>query len=77
MGMSRSVIDVLSRKGITSFTPVQAEAFQPSLAGRDVIGRSRTGTGKTLAFGIPSLHRLQELGAGRVDKNGNRAPRGR
>lgn len=56
--MSQDVIDVLSEKGITKFTPVQAEAFDPVLAGRDVIGRSRTGTGKTLAFGLPSLTRL-------------------
>jgi len=57
-GLSQEVIDVLSEKGITRFTPVQAEAFDPVLAGRDVIGRSRTGTGKTLAFGLPSFTRL-------------------
>ena len=34
--------------------------MRPVLAGRDVIGRSRTGTGKTLAFGIPSLIRIVE-----------------
>lgn len=56
--MSQDVIDVLSEKGITHFTPVQGEAFDPIMAGRDVIGRSRTGTGKTLAFGLPSLTRL-------------------
>lgn len=43
----------------------------PILAGRDVIGRSRTGTGKTLAFGMPSVVRLVELakssGKGTVD----------
>ncbi|KAL3911471.1 MAG: hypothetical protein SGILL_007270, partial [Bacillariaceae sp.] len=57
-GLDQRVIDVLSGKGITRFTPVQGEAFDPILAGRDVIGRSRTGTGKTLAFGLPSLTRL-------------------
>ena len=71
------VIDVLSNKTITAFTPVQAEAFSPALSGRDIIGRSRTGTGKTLAFGLPSVTRLYELGAGRVNKDGVRAPRGR
>ena len=72
--MNSEVIDVLSSKGITSFTEVQGKAFQPVLAGRDVIGRSRTGTGKTLAFGIPSLHRLVELGEkkGIVDSRGKR-----
>ena len=55
------MIDVLSHKGITHFTPVQAEAFDPVRAGRDVIGRSRTGTGKTLAFGLPSITRMLNL----------------
>ena len=43
-GLNPAVIDVLSSKGITVFTPVQGEAFHPVLEGRDVIGRSRTGT---------------------------------
>lgn len=57
-GLDQGVIDVLSERGIVRFTPVQAEAFDPIVAGRDVIGRSRTGTGKTLAFGLPSLTRI-------------------
>ena len=61
---------MLSEKGITKFTPVQAEAFDPVLAGRDVIGRSRTGTGKTLAFGLPSLTRLVRL----LEQKGIRDP---
>ena len=77
-GLPQKVIDVLSEKGITHFTPVQGEAFDPVLAGKDVIGRSRTGTGKTLAFGLPSLTRLtsylQEKGY--RDENG-RMMRGR
>ena len=72
-GLSQKVIDVLSEKGITSFTPVQAEAFDPILAGRDVIGRSRTGTGKTLAFGLPSLTRLVNV----LEEKGFRDERGR
>ena len=72
--MSSGVIDVLSGKGITTLTPVQAEAFKPILAGRDVIGRSRTGTGKTLAFGMPAMQRLVDIAAkkGIVDSNGRR-----
>jgi ATP-dependent RNA helicase DDX21 len=57
-GLDQRIIDVLSEKGITRFTPVQGEAFDPIVAGRDVIGRSRTGTGKTLAFGLPSITRI-------------------
>jgi len=59
-GLPDVVIQSLSEKGISKFTPVQAEAFKPVLKGRDVIGRSRTGTGKTLAFGIPSILRLDK-----------------
>ena len=72
--MKQEIIDVLSAKGITKFTEVQASAFSPILNGRDVIGRSRTGTGKTLAFGIPSLHRLEELAEakGNIDNYGRR-----
>lgn len=66
-GISQDIIDVLSHKGITHFTPVQAKAIRPVLAGRDVIGRSRTGTGKTLAFGIPAATRLVEI----ANENGN------
>lgn len=69
--MSQSVIDILSGRGITHFTPVQAEAFDPIMAGRDVIGRSRTGTGKTLAFGLPALTRLIQF----TEANGKRDPR--
>lgn len=72
-GLSQDVIDVLSQKGIVRFTPVQAEAFGPVLARRDVIGRSRTGTGKTLAFGLPCLTRLNEL----ANKKGLREANGR
>lgn len=73
-GMSQKVIDVLSEKGIVQFTEVQADAFTPVLEGRDVIGRSRTGTGKTLAFGIPSAHRLVKIAeeTGKVDSYGRR-----
>jgi len=73
-GMHQSVIDTLSAKGITHFTEVQATSFVPVLNGQDVIGRSRTGTGKTLAFGIPSLHRLEKLAKerGLVDSYGRR-----
>lgn len=73
-GMDQRVIDVLSGKGITKFTEVQGKAFEPSLAGRDLIGRSRTGTGKTIAFGLPSVHRLAKLAEqkGNVDERGRR-----
>ena len=72
-GLDQRVIDILSGKGITHFTPVQGEAFDHVLAGRDVIGRSRTGTGKTLAFGLPAMTRLLNL----YDEKGVRDASGR
>ena len=71
-GMNPEIIDILSEKGITQFTPVQAEAFLPVLRRRDVIGRSRTGTGKTLAFGLPALTRLVQ----HLEEKGFRSERG-
>lgn len=73
-GLSQQVIDILSEKGITHFTEVQGKAFKPVVAGRDVIGRSRTGTGKTLAFGLPAMTRLQRIAEekGEVDSYGRR-----
>lgn len=76
-GMDPRIIDVLSQKGISSLTPVQAEAFEPILARRDVIGRSRTGTGKTLAFAMPGLLRIQQFLSDRRDPRTGRNPRGR
>ena len=74
VGMDQGVIDILSGKGITRFTEVQGKAFEPVLAGKDVIGRSRTGTGKTIAFGLPSVHRLQKIAEekGQLDSYGRR-----
>jgi ATP-dependent RNA helicase DeaD len=48
----------IADRGYTQPTPVQAAVFGPILAGRDLICRSKTGTGKTAAFGIPLLERI-------------------
>src|SRR5436305_12852992 len=48
----------IQERGYVEPTPVQAAVFGPILAGRDVICRSTTGTGKTAAFGIPLLERI-------------------
>ncbi len=74
VGMDQRLIDVLSGKGITAFTEVQGKSFEPVLAGNDLIGRSRTGTGKTIAFGLPSLHRIYRMAEakGNVDSYGKR-----
>ncbi len=48
----------IAEKGYQKPTPVQAAAFRPAMQGRDLIVRSKTGTGKTAAFGIPMLERI-------------------
>ncbi len=49
---------VLAERGITEPTPIQAATLPDSLAGRDVLGRGRTGSGKTYAFLLPLVARL-------------------
>eukprot|EP00180_Rhodochaete_pulchella_P003036 Plantae.Rhodophyta-Rhodochaete_pulchella.ctg4915.p1 GENE.Plantae.Rhodophyta-Rhodochaete_pulchella.ctg4915~~Plantae.Rhodophyta-Rhodochaete_pulchella.ctg4915.p1 ORF type:complete len:685 (+),score=99.57 Plantae.Rhodophyta-Rhodochaete_pulchella.ctg4915:104-2056(+) len=71
--VSPCTVEALANKGITNWTPVQAGTFDPVYDGRDVIARSMTGTGKTLAFGVPILERI---GLERGD-NPNRPVRGR
>ena len=44
--------------GFIEATPIQAGAIPPALAGRDIIGQAHTGSGKTAAFGIPIIERL-------------------
>ena len=59
-------LKTLTSQGITEPTPVQAKSFGPALEGRDLIAVAQTGTGKTLAFGLPSITRLAEL---KISKN--------
>jgi superfamily II DNA/RNA helicase len=56
--VSGAISDALAAQGITTAFPIQTLALPIALAGHDIIGQARTGTGKTLAFGIPLLQRL-------------------
>ncbi len=56
--ISPEVRRALAERGYARPTPVQAKAFAPAFAGRDLIVRSKTGTGKTAAFGLPLLERI-------------------
>jgi superfamily II DNA/RNA helicase len=58
LGVPASLTAVLEASGITTPTPIQAATLPDSLAGRDVLGRGRTGSGKTYAFLLPLLTRL-------------------
>src|SRR5436305_4931489 len=48
----------ISKSSFTDMPPVQAQAIEPALAGRDVVATAQTGTGKTLAFVLPLIERL-------------------
>ncbi|MFC1413503.1 DEAD/DEAH box helicase [Streptacidiphilus sp. N1-12] len=57
LDMPRALLEVLARQGVTAPFPIQAATLPNSLAGRDVLGRGRTGSGKTIAFGLAVLAR--------------------
>jgi ATP-dependent RNA helicase RhlE len=57
-GLSEPILEGIREAGYTVPTPIQTLAIGPALAGRDLIGRAETGTGKTAAFVLPLLHRL-------------------
>ena len=52
----------VAQAGLTTPTPIQAQAIPHAMNGRDVMGLAQTGTGKTAAFGIPLIARLMEEG---------------
>ena len=62
LGVPAPHVEVLAARGITTPTPNQAATQPDTLAGRDVLGRGRTGSGKTMAFVLPLLTRLAANG---------------
>lgn len=65
LGLPLPIVRELQRQGITEPFPIQAAAIPDALAGRDVLGRGPTGSGKTFTFGLPMLTRLAEKGVTR------------
>jgi superfamily II DNA/RNA helicase len=65
LGVPDALTAVLASKGITTPFPIQAATLPDSLAGCDVLGRGRTGSGKTYAFALPVLARLAASGTPR------------
>ncbi len=60
LGLSEKVLQAVEASGYLTPTPIQAEAIPHVLAGRDVLGIAQTGTGKTAAFTLPMLSRLEK-----------------
>ena len=57
--LREEILRAIQERGYDEPTPIQAKAIPAVLEGRDVIGSAQTGTGKTAAFALPSLHRLK------------------
>jgi len=58
LGVAPQLVAVLTAQGITTAFPIQAMTIADALAGRDVCGKAKTGSGKTLGFGLPLLQRV-------------------
>ena len=64
-GLAEPILRALSGKGYGDPTPIQQNAIPALMEGRDLLGIAQTGTGKTAAFSLPSLHRLAADPVGR------------
>ena len=58
LGVDARLVEVLTSQGISTAFPIQALTIHDALAGRDVCGKAKTGSGKTLGFGLPMLQRI-------------------
>ncbi|MER5974444.1 DEAD/DEAH box helicase, partial [Streptomyces sp. NPDC002055] len=70
LGLPEPVVRKLAQNGVTTPFPIQAATIPDALAGEDILGRGRTGSGKTLSFGLPLL---TQLAGGTTEK---KRPRG-
>ncbi|WP_405448208.1 DEAD/DEAH box helicase [Streptomyces achromogenes] len=70
LGLPEGIVRKLAQNGVTTPFPIQAATIPDALAGKDILGRGRTGSGKTLSFGLPTLALLAE---GRTEKKRPRA----
>lgn len=61
LGIAPSLIEALEKHKLTIPTPIQYKAIPLAIEGKDLIGIAQTGTGKTLAFGIPLIQRLAQI----------------
>ena len=62
LGIAPEMMQVLNKLKFITPTPIQHKAIPIALEGKDIIGVAQTGTGKTIAFGIPLIQRLASEG---------------
>ncbi|MFT3686252.1 MAG: DEAD/DEAH box helicase [Phycisphaerales bacterium] len=63
LGLLPMLLETVKSQGYITPTPIQAATIPAGIAGKDVLGTAQTGTGKTAAFALPILHRLQQAPA--------------
>ncbi len=61
LGIAPALLDILARLRFTAPTPIQEQAIPIAIQGKDMVGIAQTGTGKTLAFGVPMIQRIGAL----------------
>ncbi len=62
LGIAPKILEILDRLRFTVPTPIQSQSIPTALGGKDIMGIAQTGTGKTLAFGVPMVQRLATAG---------------
>ncbi|MFH1392967.1 MAG: DEAD/DEAH box helicase [Patescibacteria group bacterium] len=65
LGIIPGLLDVISRLGFKTPTSIQHKTIPAAIEGKDIIGIAQTGTGKTLAFGIPLIQQILKTGKGK------------
>src|SRR3954464_10953979 len=60
LGIAPKLLDILEKQKFTKPTPIQSQSIPSAIEGKDLMGIAQTGTGKTLAFGIPMIQRLAQ-----------------
>lgn len=68
VGLSELTTSLLTKRKIYTLFPLQAQSFEPIKSGMDLVGKAKTGTGKTMAFVLPLLEKLREKKIKRVPK---------
>ena len=63
LGLCNNLLKAIEELGYEKATPIQIKAIPSILEGKDIIGSAQTGTGKTAAFALPTLHRLKNHGS--------------
>ncbi|MEK7084382.1 MAG: DEAD/DEAH box helicase, partial [Patescibacteria group bacterium] len=58
LGIAKNLLDILTARKFLIPTPIQHQVIPAALEGKDVVGIAQTGTGKTLAFGVPMIQRI-------------------